>query len=193
MELDKTFWEERYKSQSTGWDVGTISEPLKVYIDSLPDRSISILIPGAGNGYEAEYLHNKGFKNLDVIDIAASPLKNLKSRVPDFPEENLIQTDFFEWSKKYDLILEQTFFCALDPALRSAYAKKMNQLLKPKGKLVGVLFDFPLTETGPPFGGSQEEYLTYFQPYFEIKKFDKCYNSILPRAGNELFIIFEKP
>lgn len=193
MELDKTFWEERYKSQSTGWDLGTISEPLKVYIDSLPDRSISILIPGAGNGYEAEYLHNKGFKNLDVIDIAAPPLKNLKSRVPDFPEENLIQTDFFEWSKTYDLILEQTFFCALNPDLRPAYAKKMNQLLNSKGKLSGLLFDFPLTETGPPFGGSQEEYLTYFQPYFEIKKLEKCYNSILPRVGNELFIIFEKP
>ncbi len=193
MELDKTFWEERYKNQSTGWDIGTVSEPLKVYIDSLLDPSISILIPGAGNSYEAEYLFQKGFKHVDVIDIAAQPLINLKARVPDFPEENLIQTDFFEWTKTYDLILEQTFFCALDPVLRPAYAKKMSQLLRPKGKLAGVLFDFPLTETGPPFGGSLEEYRNYFEPLFKIKKLEKCYNSILPRTGNELFIIFEKP
>lgn len=193
MELDKTFWEERYKNQSTGWDIGAVSEPLKVYIDSLQDSSISILIPGAGNSYEAEYLHQKGFTNVDVIDIAAQPLKNFQSRVPDFPEENLIQTDFFEWTKTYDLILEQTFFCALDPSLRPAYAKKMSQLLNPNGKLVGLLFDFPLTESGPPFGGSHEEYLIYFEPYFKIKKLDRCYNSISPRAGNELFIIFEKP
>lgn len=192
MELDKTFWEERYKNQSTGWDIGTISEPLKTYIESIKDTSISILIPGAGNSYEAEYLYQKGFKNIDVIDIAAQPLKNLKARVPNFPEENLIQINFFDWCKTYDLILEQTFFCALDPTMRPAYAKKMAQLLKPKGKLAGVLFDFPLTESGPPFGGSLEEYQNYFDPYFKIKKFEKCYNSILPRAGKELFIIFEK-
>lgn len=193
MELDKAFWEERYKNQSTGWDIGAISEPLKVYIDSLEDPSISIMIPGAGNSYEAEYLYQKGFTNVDVIDIAAAPLKNFQSRVPDFPKENLIQTNFFEWTNTYDLILEQTFFCALDPVLRSAYAKKMSQLLNPNGKLAGVLFDFPLTETGPPFGGSREEYLSYFEPYFKIKKLESCYNSISPRAGNELFIIFEKP
>jgi hypothetical protein len=193
LELDKTFWEERYKNQSTGWDVGAVSEPLKVYIDSLQDTSIAIMIPGAGNSYEAEYLYEKGFKNVDVIDIAAQPLKNFMSRVPDFPEENLIQTDFFECSKTYDLILEQTFFCALDPVLRPAYAKKMSELLNQNGKLAGVLFNFPLSEAGPPFGGSLEEYLTYFEPFFKIKTLETCYNSILPRAGNELFIIFEKP
>jgi len=193
LELDKTFWEERYKNLSTGWDIGAVSEPLKVYIDSLQDLSLSILIPGAGNSYEAEYLHQKGFTNVDVIDIAAAPLRNFQSRVPDFPAENLIQTDFFEWTKTYDLILEQTFFCALKPGLRPAYAKKMSQLLNPNGKLVGLLFDFPLTESGPPFGGSLEEYLNYFEPYFKITKLERCYNSISPRAGNELFIIFEKP
>jgi len=192
LELDKSFWEERYKNQSTGWDLGAVSEPLKVYINSLQDNSISILIPGAGNSYEAEYLHSKEFKNVDVIDIAAQPLKNFQIRVPEFPQENLIQTNFFDWTNTYDLILEQTFFCALDPALRPAYAKKMSELLNPKGKLVGVLFDFPLTKVGPPFGGSQEEYLSYFEPYFEIKRMERCYNSIKPRAGNELFIIFEK-
>ncbi|WP_339609587.1 SAM-dependent methyltransferase [uncultured Planktosalinus sp.] len=193
MELDKDFWEKRYKAQETGWDIGSVSNPLKAYIDSLEDTSIAILIPGAGNSYEAEYLYNKGFKHVDVIDIAKQPLENFHKRVPGFPKENLIQTDFFEWSKTYDLILEQTFFCALDPALRPAYTKKINKLLNPNGKLAGVLFDFPLTEEGPPFGGSREEYLTYFEPYFTVKKLEKCYNSIPPRAGNELFSIFEKP
>lgn len=192
MELDKTFWENRYQNQQTGWDIGSVSEPLRVYIDTLQNTSISILIPGAGNSYEAEYLFKKGFKNVDVIDIAAQPLKNLQARVPEFPKENLFQTDFFDWNKTYDLILEQTFFCAITPALRPAYAKKMTQLLRPNGKLAGVLFDFPLTENGPPFGGSSEEYQNYFEPYFNIKKLETCYNSIKPREGNELFIIFEK-
>lgn len=193
MELDKSFWEKRYQQGSTGWNVGTVSEPLKVYIDSLKNKSVSILIPGAGNSYEAEYLYNSGFTNVDVIDIAEQPLKNFKNRVPNFPNEKCIQTDFFKWSKTYDIVFEQTFFCALDPSLRANYALKMSDLLKPNGKLVGVLFDFPFTKNGPPFGGSSEEYHTYFDPLFNIKKLEKCYNSIAPRAGNELFIIFEKP
>ncbi|GGD91301.1 SAM-dependent methyltransferase [Planktosalinus lacus] len=192
MELNKDFWEERYQAQKTGWDIGAVSEPLKVYIDSLKDTSATILIPGAGNSYEAEYLHNKGFENVDVIDIAKQPLVNFQNRVPDFPKENLIQTDFFEFSKTYDLILEQTFFCALDPVLRQEYANKMSTLLNKNGKLAGVLFDFPLTKDGPPFGGSKSEYITYFQNLFNIKTMERCYNSILPRKDTELFIIFEK-
>jgi thiopurine S-methyltransferase len=128
-----------------------------------------------------------------VIDLASLPLLNLKSRVPHFPDSQLIQGDFFKLDKKYDLILEQTFFCALDPALRPAYAKKMSELLNPNGKLAGVLFDFALSESGPPFGGSREEYLSYFESHFKIKTLEKCHNSIKPRMGNELFIIFEKP
>jgi len=68
----------------------------------------------------------------------------------------------------------------------------MQALLSPKGKLVGLLFQFPLTESGPPFGGSKEEYLNLFSPYFEIKTLDVAYNSIKPRQGNELFFIFTK-
>lgn len=192
MELNKTFWETKYAQQDTGWDTGGITEPLKTYIDGLENKNLSILIPGAGNSYEAEYLYQNGFKNGDVIDLASQPLINLKTREPNFPDENLIQGDFFELNNTYDLILEQTFFCALDPVLRPAYAKKMSELLNPQGKLVGVLFDFALSENGPPFGGSREEYLHYFEPYFTIKKLEKCYNSIKPRMGNELFIIFDK-
>lgn len=193
MELNKDFWENKYANLETGWDTGGITEPLKFYIDGLKNKELSILIPGAGNGYEAEYLFQNRFKNVDVIDLAKRPLSNLKSRVPDFPDSQLIQGDFFELDKKYDLILEQTFFCALDPALRPAYAKKMSELLHSNGKLAGVIFDFALSETGPPFGGSREEYLRLFEPYFNIKTLEKCYNSIKPRMGNELFIIFEKP
>ena len=68
----------------------------------------------------------------------------------------------------------------------------MHSLLSPKGKIVGLLFNFPLTQEGPPFGGSKEEYLTLFSEKFTIKKLEKAYNSIKPRAGRELFFIFEK-
>ena len=161
------------------------------YLDGLEDKDLRILIPGAGNAYEAEYAWRTGFRNVHVIDLAAAPLDNLRERVPNFPAGQLIEGDFFAHAGRYDLILEQTFFCALNPALRPDYAKKMHELLAPGGRLVGLWFDrdFP---AGPPFGGSREEYLGYFDPYFNVQTFAPATNSIGPRAGSELFGILEK-
>lgn len=192
VKLNKEYWEERYRQQLTGWDIGYISTPLKTYVDQLGGKNTRILIPGAGNSYEAEYLYENGFKNVYVIDIAKSPLQNFKSRFPLFPDEQLIEGDFFDLDMKFDLILEQTFFCALDPLARKDYAQKAYELLSKHGKIAGLLFNFPLTEEGPPFGGSKKEYMGYFESLFKIKVFEVCYNSIKPREGKELFFIFEK-
>lgn len=192
MKLNKDFWVTKYRENKTGWDLGGVSPPLKQYIDQLKDKSIKILIPGAGNAYEAEYLFKNGFKNVFVLDIAEEPLQNLKNRIPAFPDENLIRADFFEFKGSFDLILEQTFFCALPVPIRPLYAEKMHQLLKKKGKLAGLFFNFEFSQEGPPFGGSKDEYLTYFSAVFNIEIFETCTNSILPRQGNELFFIFKK-
>lgn len=191
MKMNKAFWENKYQEQQTGWNVGQISTPLKEYIDQLVNKDLKILIPGAGFGHEALYLQSQGFSNITVIDLAATPLNYLIER--GFPKENTREIDFFACHEKgFDLILEQTFFCALDPKLRKQYALKMHELLAPKGKLAGVLFSFPLTHEGPPFGGCHEEYIELFSEHFEIKTLDKSYNSIEPRQGRELFFIFEK-
>ena len=99
--------------------------------------------------------------------------------------------DFFNHTGQYDLILEQTFFCALDPSLRTNYVQKMSELLKENGKLVGLLFgvQFP---NNPPFGGSREEYLSLFSDTFKINLLEPCYNSVKPRQDSELFFNFSK-
>jgi len=190
--FNKDFWEQKYENNKTGWDIGFISTPIKEYINQLKNKELQILIPGGGNSYEAEYLINNGFKFVNVLDIAAQPLKNIATRIPDFPKNNIIHQNFFEHNKTYDLIIEQTFFCALTPELRKNYVDKMYDLLNTNGKLVGLLFDFELTEEGPPFGGSLIEYIQLFYAKFDITVFEKCYNSIKQRQGRELFFIFEK-
>ena len=192
MKLNSAYWENRYSNNETGWDVGKITTPLKEYIDQIEDKSIKILIPGAGNSYEFEYLINNGFENVIVLDFAQSPLDNIKKRIPNCTANQLLKSDFFEHEGSYDLILEQTFFCALDPILRKEYVLKMKSLLNPNGKLVGLLFQFPLTEIGPPFGGAKEEYESLFKNDFEIKLLETANNSIKPRHGNELFFTFIK-
>ena len=189
----EAYWSNRYKEKQTGWDIGYPSTPIKTYIDQLENKDLKILIPGAGNAYEAEYLFNEGFKNVFVLDISKDPLKTLKERVRGFPGEHLLHGNFFTLVESYDLIFEQTFFCSFEPSKenREAYAKKMSELLKPKAKLVGLWFNHPLgSDSKRPFGGTREEYLAYLDPYFNTKVFADCYNSIKPRMGKELFGIF---
>ncbi|WP_339835297.1 methyltransferase domain-containing protein [uncultured Flavobacterium sp.] len=189
--MNKEYWEERYISNEIGWDVGKITTPLKEYIDQIENKALKILIPGAGIGHEFDYLIEKGFTNITVIDIAEQPLESLKKRKPKHIK-SFIQADFFDVDKTFDLVIEQTFFCALNPELRTKYVTQMHSLLKENGKLAGLFFDFPLTEVGPPFGGSEEEYLTLFSEKFKIRKLERAYNSIKPRKDRELFFIFEK-
>ena len=66
--FDQDFWSEKYQSGQTGWDLGEVSPPIKAYIDQLDNKEMSILIPGAGNAYEAAYLYEKGFKNITVLE-----------------------------------------------------------------------------------------------------------------------------
>ena len=189
--LDKEFWENRYKEDDTGWNIGYPSTPLKEYIDQLENKNLNILIPGCGNAYEAEYLHQQGFANVHLLDMAENALINFKNRVPDFPDENLLLKDFFKHDLKYDLILEQTFFCSFYPEQRDAYVRQMHSILEEKGKLVGVLFNREF-EGGPPFGGKEEEYIKHFESYFTFNTFELAYNSIEPRRGSELFINLSK-
>ena len=188
MKLSETFWNTKYKDQKTGWDLGVISPPLKAYFDQIENKELKILIPGGGNSYEAEYLFSKGFENVFVLDISEIALENIKKRVPNFPTTQLLHANFFEIEDSFDMVIEQTFFCAIDPSLRLQYAQKMQSILRPKGKIVGLLFEAVLNEDHPPFGGTKEEYLTYFQPYFQIAKMDPCYNSYPNRQGMELFV-----
>jgi thiopurine S-methyltransferase len=188
MDLSEKVWDNRYINNDIGWDLGEISPPLKAYFDQIEDKNIKILIPGGGNSYEAEYLFDLGFKYVYVVDLSKTALNNIQKRMPNFPKEQLILGDFFNVDEKFDLIIEQTFFCAINPELRKKYVTKMAEVLNGSGKLVGLLFDAPLFKNRPPFGGSKKEYINYFNEHFYFKVFEKSYNSIKSRRGRELFI-----
>jgi methyl halide transferase len=190
--LNENYWSSMYQSGTTGWDIGSPSPPLYQYLCQIDTKTLDVLVPGAGNGYEIASAWDLGFNNIHLLDISSLPIKQFLENNPSFPPEHTHHQDFFEHEGRYDLILEQTFFCALDPELRPDYAKKVHELLKPGGRLVGVLFEREFNQTGPPFGGRREEYRGYFEPYFKFGKFEPCYNSIPERMGSELFINLEK-
>lgn len=189
---DSADWNRRYKEKLTGWDVGYITPPIKDYLDQVKNKEIRILIPGAGYGYEAAYAYESGFKETYICEWSEIAVNEFQKLNPKFPKSHIIAGDFFDINMTFDLIIEQTFFCALNPELRNQYASKVYTLLHPGGKLAGVLFNFHLTAVGPPYGGSVAEYFSIFTQLFDILCLEECYNSISPRKGSELFIILKK-
>ena len=189
--LDKSFWNQRWQTGQTGWDIGYASPAIVDYFKNVVDKYVKILIPGCGNAYEAEALYDLGFRDITILDISDEALLKLNNKFEHHDEVKIVCQNFFDHHNKYDFIVEQTFFCALHPNLRKDYVDQMHNLLHKNGKLVGLLFDINFDKDGPPFGGSEAQYKLLFKDKFELLHLEKATNSIPQRQGNELFIEFK--
>ena len=193
-ELNAQYWRGRWSSFQTGWDIGHPNHGLIQEVKNRFPTSTKILIPGAGRGYEAEALWSAGYLNTYVCDWAPEAFEHLrKSAVlanafSDHSEAKarLIVSDFFALTDSYDLLLEQTFFCAINPSLRKQYVQQASSLLKPVGNWLGIFFDCHFPTAGPPFGGDREEYIELFSEAFVINHLERFTESIAPRQGKEL-------
>lgn len=183
----KNYWDERYDTNNTPWDIGYASPPLVDYCLKIDNKEIKILIPGCGNAHEFNALQEMGFKNVYICDISERAVANLKNNIAPHLHSFIIHSDFFDLEEQFDLILEQTFFCALHPSERDHYCNHSKRLLNPNGTIAGVLFNKNFDFDGPPFGGEIGEYIPLFSKYFKHIDFKFCENSIKPRAGSELF------
>jgi SAM-dependent methyltransferase len=191
--LDQHYWDQRWQKGETGWDIGQASPALMKYAAQITDKSQRILIPGCGNAYEAEALALMGFSDIHILDISPTLTQQLRQRLASYAEVIHIHCgDFFQHRGSYDLILEQTFFCALDPSLREAYVQQCHTLLRSGGRLAGLLFNCQFEQEGPPFGGCEAEYRKLFEGIFTIITMEPCAHSIEPRQGRELFFVVEK-
>lgn len=187
----KEYWNNRYRTQLTGWDIGYASPAIVDFINTLDDKHSKILVPGAGNGHELIYAHNMGFDNIHLLDIADEVCTAFLNEHTNFNSNHVHCQNFFDFDGQFDVIIEQTFFCAIDPSLRSRYVQKMVELLKPEGRLMGLLFNCEF-ENGPPFGGNVEEYVKIFEPYFDFEIWEACENSVPARAGREWKFLIKK-
>lgn len=193
MNLNESYWENRWLNSETGWDINGPSPAIIDLVLKFCKKGDKILFPGAGSGHDAAYLLKEyGYKNLYICDWAETPLNRFKKKNPKFPKEQVLHANYFELDQSFDFIIEQTFFCAINPSLRHAYALKSKEILNPNGVLMGLLFNRKFDRKGPPFGGTKEEYITLFKDYFEIEKLDESQNSITPRKGYELIFVFRK-
>jgi hypothetical protein len=135
------------------------------------------LVPGCGRGYDVTALATKQryVLGLDIADSAVQAARERLSALPDEecsykPNAEFSTASFFDLDAAapdhhYDFIYDYTFLCALDPSVRPQWAKKMAELVKPKGELLTLIFPIrPPDEKGPPFQVSMELYRELLLP-----------------------------
>ncbi|MCK9291980.1 MAG: methyltransferase domain-containing protein [Bacteroidales bacterium] len=190
--LNPVYWREQYLREKIRWDLGYISPPIQFYFDQFTHTEAQILVPGAGLGWEAAYLHYKGHTHVFALDFVEEMKLQFCVRHPSFPSERFLVEDFYQHQGSYDILVEHSFFSGMPLKNRADYVDKAASLLKPNGKLIGLLFNREFDFEGPPFGGNKKEYEELFSKKFWLNTFETAYNSSKPRAGKELFCIFQK-
>ena len=155
----------------------------------------SLIVPGCGQGHEVIYFAERGFQVTGVdfssgaVELLSESLsrKNLNAKV--------LHRNFFEldetYSKAYDALLEQTFFCAIHKDQRSAYVETVSRILKPGGLLFGLFYETG-EEGGPPFNTTEADIQNHFAAAFDIERLEKCSFSSEKRKDKEWLAVMRK-
>jgi len=191
------YWEHAYQSGDIGWDLGRSTPAFDQWIETCREPQ-SICVLGAGNGWDAVNFAIRGHE-VTAVDFSESAVKNMRSAVGKYEVKiDIRHMDIFNLHQKFtnhfDVVLEYTCFCAIDPSHRNDYLKMVYHIMKPQGKLVGLLFpiDKDPSEGGPPFGVLLKPTIKLISRYFTLITQQITPLSINSRVGREVFIIFRK-
>ena len=193
------FWDKKYILNESSWDIGY---PTPIFVNwfnnnNNNNKKKKILIPGCGKGHDAFFLANKGH-DVYALDFSIEAVKIMERRAKlENISINILNQSIFDMENyygKFDIILEYTFFCAINPEKRLKYIETAYNLLVNNGLFLGILLPIKkaLNEGGPPFGVDVFEAIKMFEKYFELIKCSYSELSIPPRAGNEKFIHMKK-
>ncbi|XP_021774752.1 probable thiol methyltransferase 2 isoform X1 [Chenopodium quinoa] len=125
---------------------------------------------------------------LDISEVAVEKARELASSSPNANYISFLQADFFNWepTELFDLIFDYTFFCAIVPNMRPAWATRMGDLLKPDGELITLMFPIDDHEGGPPYKTSVTDYEEVLHPLgFQAMSIVENELAVDPRKGRE--------
>jgi ubiquinone/menaquinone biosynthesis C-methylase UbiE len=180
------FWDSRYLAGQIPWDFGGVPEAVTRFLAS-EHAPLSVLIPGCGLAHEVEAFSRLGW-HVIAIDFSSVAVAEAKKRLGPLANR-VVEGDFFTHNfsdSKFDLVYERTFLCALPPRLRSAYARRVAELLKPEGRLIGFFYCGEVNDSdGPPFPIIPEELELLLKPGFELVVDETVQGSQPPFAGKE--------
>ncbi|KAI8537182.1 hypothetical protein RHMOL_Rhmol09G0005000 [Rhododendron molle] len=160
-------WEKCWEQELTPWDLGQPT-PVIVHLHqtgALPKGRT--LVPGCGSGYDVGAIAcpERYVVGVDLSD------KAIKKAVEVSSDCIRIYGLIFLFVEPLDTRLNGKlcrFFCAIEPGMRSAWASRMQYLLKPDGELITLMFPISDHVGGPPYKVSIAEY--YSALYVVMKR-----------------------
>jgi hypothetical protein len=184
------FWNSRFKMGKTPWDFHGVPERLKKYLgESSPGRA---LIPGCGSAYEVREFLKAGW-NVTAIDFSEAAVVRAKQILGPWGA-HVVFGDFFKFpfqANAFDLIYERTFLCALPPTFWPDYAKRMSELLRPHGKLVGY-FLYGEEPEPPPYPLTKGTATELFERAFRLINDEAVADSLTIFEGKERWQEWER-
>lgn len=183
-------WDKCWEEGITPWDLGKPT-PVLVHLHqtgSLPKGRT--LIPGCGSGYDVVTIAcpERYVVGLDISDKAIERATKLSAPIQNAGHFTFLKEDFFTWqpSELFDLIFDYTFFCAIEPDMRSAWAIRVRDLLKPDGELITLMFPISDHVGGPPYKACVSDYEEVLQLVgFEAQSIVENDMAIGARKGKE--------
>jgi SAM-dependent methyltransferase len=119
----------------------------------------------------------------------ARALAAAEGTVVDFRERDVFA--LAREPERYQLVLEHTCFCAIDPTRRADYARVVADVLEPGGTFV-ALFWLHGRPGGPPFTTSNAEIDSLFAADFEVVERETPGDSVATRMGQELLVTYRR-
>ncbi|QPJ60486.1 MAG: methyltransferase domain-containing protein [Candidatus Nitronauta litoralis] len=188
-------WQGYYDQDDLRWDLGEVSPPLKRLWEEGTLKTGRMIIPGCGQGHEVIFFAQQGF-DVTGVEYTEGGIKLLQENLGKSNlNAEVVHSDFFELDAshhgRYDLMLEQTFFCAIHPRDRTRYVEMALKVLKPGGLLAGLFYNTG-EEDGPPYNTTEEDVRQNFSNGFDIVCLEKCDHSIERRENKELLAVLQK-
>jgi SAM-dependent methyltransferase len=181
------FWEHLYRDDDAGWEIGRAAPPLAAYFKKRENSPAGLrtLVIGCGRGHEARLLAGLGAR-VTAIDLATRAIAAAQAATPaDVHIDFRVHDLFAPLGQRFDLVVEHTCFCAIEPTRRDEYVQRVADLLDAGGALVGLFYDHGRAG-GPPHTTSAEELRERFEGSFVIEALAPAEGSVLAREGQEL-------
>jgi SAM-dependent methyltransferase len=174
------------------WDLGVAPGALTRWL-AQANRPGRVLIPGCGRGHEVRAFHDAGWDVL-AIDYTPGAVAGAKENLALLADKVML-ADFFTHDfggKRFDVVYERTFLCAMPPARWGDYARRMNELIEENGELVG-LFLFGVEDDPPPYPlRSPAEQMTLLGQFFELTADGAVPDSPAFFAGRERWQVWRR-
>lgn len=189
------FWNGQYLSNETPWDTRKDVYPaLPGLVAQLKLLKSRVLVAGCGRGHDAAWFAQAGHL-VTAIDYSAEAIKQAKELYGHIQGLTFVQADVFNlpqsYDKNFDVVLEHTLYCAIDPEKRNDLVKAWRRVLVDNGHLLGLFFASERAD-GPPYGGSEWELRSRLAKTFRPLYWQRLHNSAPKRLGTELFVYAQK-